>query len=145
MARRDCKSFPFKLRNAIWLSQLFFGQFAVCRLIWMSLYSALAAHIAKILNELPDVLIEAQLQDDEGLNTTSTTYKPYEDDDFSAYPIYYIIAVSMALFKVLTILASLSYGYIVRRQKTSNSGAYRFWELHLHFIFKTTFCWESIV
>ena len=92
----------------------------------MSLYSALAAHIAKILNELPDVLIEAQLQDDEGLNTTSTTYKPYEDDDFSAYPIYYIIAVSMALFKVLTILASLSYGYIVRRQKTSNSGAYRF-------------------
>jgi len=92
----------------------------------MSLYSALAAHIAKILNQSPDdVLIEAQFQD-EGLNSTSTTSKPYEDDDFYTYSIFYMIVVTMALVEVLTILASLSYFYIVRRQKESSSGAYRF-------------------
>ena len=87
----------------------------------MSVYSVTAARIAQILNQIPDS-IEAQLQD-EGLNTTSTTFKPYEDDDFTTYPVYYIIAVTKAIVEVLTFLASMLYFYLVRRQKISSSSA----------------------
>ena len=85
----------------------------------MSLYAASAASIAQNWDESL-ALIEAQFQV-AGLDTSSPSFKPYEDSIASAFVVVYSVAVTMAIVEALTFLASVLYFYIVRQQEASNS------------------------
>ncbi len=106
-------------RNAISNLLFLFFQFAVTMLILMSLYAASAASIAQNWDK-SIALIEAQLQV-AGLDTSSPSFKPYQDSVASAFVIVYSVAVTMAIIEALTFLASILYFYLVRRLEASNS------------------------